>query len=70
MSQEPTDISLDSLLRTLEQHYGSQAAWLFRANGIPEPPRLPDPALREPPANVGAPPREPDPTITELSDGT
>lgn len=63
MSQEPTDISLDSLLRTLERHYSSRAAWLFRANGIPEPPRLPEPALPESPAKVEAPPRQPDPAI-------
>jgi hypothetical protein len=45
MSQEPTDISLDALLRALELHYALHAAPILRANGIPEPPRLPDPAL-------------------------
>src|SRR5665213_2875298 len=48
MRQEPADISLDSLLRALERHYALHAAPIFRANGIPEPPRLPDPALPEP----------------------
>jgi hypothetical protein len=47
MSQEPTDISVDALLRVLERHYALHGAELFRANGIPEPPRLPDPALPE-----------------------
>jgi hypothetical protein len=47
MSQQPKDISLDVLLRTLERRYAYHAAWLFRANGIPEPPRLPEPALPE-----------------------
>jgi hypothetical protein len=47
MSQEPADISLDALLRVLERHYALDAAEIFRANGIPEPPRLPDPALPE-----------------------
>jgi hypothetical protein len=47
MSQELTDSALDPLLRRLEQHYVSHAAWLFRAYGIPEPPRLPEPALPE-----------------------
>jgi len=51
MRQEPADISLDSLLRALERHYALHAAPIFRANGIPEPPRLPDPALPEPAAN-------------------
>jgi hypothetical protein len=45
MSQEPTDISLDALFRALERHYALHAAPIFRENGIPEPPRLPDPAL-------------------------
>jgi hypothetical protein len=47
MSQEPTDISLDALFRALERHYAFHAAELFRANGIPEPPRLPDQVLPE-----------------------
>ena len=34
MSQEPTDISLDVLLRTLERHYAYHAAWLaIRSRG-------------------------------------
>jgi hypothetical protein len=37
MSQGPTDISLDALLRALERHYAHRAAGLFRANRIPEP---------------------------------
>ena len=65
MSQEPTDISLDALLRTLELHYSRRAAGLFRANGIREPPRLPDPARPESPASVDVPPRPPDPAISE-----
>jgi histidinol-phosphate/aromatic aminotransferase/cobyric acid decarboxylase-like protein len=47
MSQEPTDSALDALLRRLERHYVSHAARLFRAYGIPEPLRLPDPSLPE-----------------------
>jgi hypothetical protein len=65
MSQEPTDISLDALLRKLERHYAHHAAWLFRAYGIPEPTRLPDPAQPESPATVDVPPRQPDPAISE-----
>jgi hypothetical protein len=65
MSQEPTDISLDALLRMLERHYAYHAAWLFRANRIPEPPRLPKPALLESTARVDDPPRQPDPAISE-----
>ena len=65
MSQEPTDISLDVLLRTLERRYAYHAAWLFRANRIPEPPRLPEPALPESTAGVDVPPRQPDPAISE-----
>ena len=64
-SQEPTDISLDALLRTLEKHYAYHAAWIFRANGIPEPARLPEPALQESPASVEVPRRQPDPAISE-----
>src|SRR5665213_1259046 len=48
MRQEPADISLDSLLRALERHYALHAAPIFRANGIPEPPRLPVPAAPDP----------------------
>ena len=47
MSQEPTDSSLDVLLRKLERRYAYHAARLFRAYKIPEPPRLPEPALPE-----------------------
>jgi hypothetical protein len=47
MSQEPTDSALDALLRKLERHYVNHAAWLFQAYGIPEPLRLPEPALPE-----------------------
>jgi hypothetical protein len=65
MSQEPTDISLDALLRTLELHYAYRAAGLFRANGIPEPPRLPDPTRPEPPAGIDVPPQPSDPAISE-----
>ena len=64
MSQAPTDVSLDVLLRTLERHYAYHAAWLFRVNGIPEPPRLPDPARPESPAGVDVPPRQTDPDIS------
>jgi hypothetical protein len=64
MSQEPTDISLDVLLRTLERHYVYHAAWLFRANRIPEPPQLPELALPESTARVDVPPRQPDPAIS------
>ena len=65
MSQEPADVSLDALLRTLERHYAYRAAELFRAKGIPEPPRLPDPARPESPAGAEGPPRQPDPSISE-----
>ena len=34
-----------ALLRTLERRYVSFAGRLFKAHGIPEPPRLPDPTL-------------------------
>jgi hypothetical protein len=64
MSQEPTDISLVALLRMLELHYAYHAAWLFRANGIPEPPRLPEPMGPESPATVDVP-CEPDRAISE-----
>jgi hypothetical protein len=64
MGQEPTDIFLNALLRTLELHYAHHAARLFRANGIPEPPRLPDPARPESPARVDVPPRQPYAGIT------
>jgi hypothetical protein len=60
MSQEPTDISVDALLRTLERRYTYHAARLFRANRIPEPPRLLEPMLPESPARVDVPPRQPD----------
>jgi PilZ domain len=56
VSQEPTDISVDALLRVLERHYIRHAARFFRSNGIPEPPRLPGP-----PARADVPPRQPDP---------
>jgi hypothetical protein len=55
MSQEPTHISVDSLLRTLERHYAYHAARLFRANRIPEPPRLAEPVLPESPARKDVP---------------
>jgi hypothetical protein len=54
-----------TLLRTLERHYTYHAARVFRANRIPEPPRLPEPALPESPARVDVPPRQPDPAISE-----
>jgi hypothetical protein len=50
MSQEPTDIFLNALLRKLERHYVDHAARLFRAYRIPEPPQLPEPP--ESPARV------------------
>lgn len=65
MSQKPTDISLDALLRTLEQHYANRAAGLFRANGIPEPPRLPDPTQPEPAAGIDGLPRSSDAGTSE-----
>jgi hypothetical protein len=65
MSQEPTDISLDALLRMLERHYAYHAAWLFRANRIPEPLRLPKPTLLDSTAGADVPPRQPDPVILE-----
>jgi hypothetical protein len=65
MSHEPTDISLDALLRTLERHYAYHAAWLFRANRIPEPPRLPEQALPESAARVDVAPLHPDPAISK-----
>jgi hypothetical protein len=68
MSQEPTDTSLDALLRTLEQHYAYHAAWLFRANRIPEPPRLPEQLLPEAAARIDVLPRQPDPAISEKPD--
>jgi hypothetical protein len=52
MRQEPTDVSLDALLRTLELYYAYHAAGLLRANGIPEPLRLPDAARPESLARV------------------
>ena len=68
MSHERIDASLDALLRMLERHYAYRAAELFRANGIPEPPRLPNPALPETPAKAAIPRCRPDPDISELSD--
>jgi hypothetical protein len=65
MRQEPTDISLDALLRTLERHYAYHAAWLFRANRIPEPPRLPEQALPESAARVDVAPLQLDPAISK-----
>ena len=65
MSQEPTDISMDSLLRMLERHYAYHAARLFRANRIPEPRRLAEPARPEPSVGMDVPPRQPDPAISE-----
>jgi hypothetical protein len=61
MSREPTDIPVDALLRTLERHYAYHAARLFRANRIPEPPRLLEPVLPE----LDIPPRQPDPAISK-----
>jgi hypothetical protein len=68
MSREPTDISLDALLRALERHYAYHAAWLFRANGISEPPRLPEPAVPGSPASVDIPSRQSDPATSEYPD--
>jgi hypothetical protein len=65
MSQEPTDISLDVLLRTLERHYAYHAAWFFRANRIPEPLRLPEQAVAESAAAVDVAPLQPDPAISK-----
>jgi hypothetical protein len=65
MSHEPADVYLDALLRKLERHYANRAAGLFQANGIPEPPRLPDPALPESSPKAAIPPRPPDPAISE-----
>jgi hypothetical protein len=64
MSQKLTDITLDELLRTLERHYAHHAAWHFRANGIPEPTRLPEPSLPEPAVRVDEP-RQPEPATPE-----
>jgi hypothetical protein len=68
MSQELTDISLDTLLRTLELHYAQSAAGLFRANGFPEPRRLADSARPESPGKIDAASRPPDPVISQQSD--
>jgi hypothetical protein len=68
MSQKPTDISLDVLLRTLERRYAYHAARLFRAHKIPEPPRLPEPALPEPMARVDVPRRQPDPIYLRVTE--
>jgi hypothetical protein len=65
MSQEPSEISLDAVLRKLERHYAYHAAWLFRANRIPEPPRLPESGLLESAAGEDVPPHRPDPAISE-----
>ena len=42
MEEKSPDATEDTLLRALERRYMRYAAWLFRANGIPEPARLPD----------------------------
>jgi hypothetical protein len=44
MEKKSKDATEDTLLRALERRYMHYAAWLFRANGIPEPARLPDSA--------------------------
>jgi hypothetical protein len=41
MEKESPDATEDTLLRALERRYVRYAAWLFRANGITEPARLP-----------------------------
>jgi len=40
MEKKSPDATEDTLLRALERRYVRYAAWLFRANGIPEPARL------------------------------
>jgi hypothetical protein len=55
MAQEFPDTSEETLLRTLERYYVKHAGWLFRANGIPEPARLPEPAPTESFASVVVP---------------
>ncbi len=42
MEKKSPDATEDTLFRALERRYVRYAAWLFRANGIPEPVRLPE----------------------------
>jgi hypothetical protein len=65
MAGEFPDTSVETLLRTLEQHYAKLAARLFRANRIPEPARLPEPTRPESLARVNVPSRQLDATIPE-----
>src|SRR5260221_9402522 len=44
--EAPDATEEDTLLRALERRYVRYAAWLFRANGITEPARLPKSTAR------------------------
>jgi hypothetical protein len=47
MDKAFADPNEETLLRTLERRYARFASRMFRANGIPEPARLPEPTQPE-----------------------